>query len=146
MNTKLDSLTFAGAFLLVLGCFVPMFDFRMVGTVSYYDINNPDVYVLLVAAALAPALIRLRKRSLAILGPALAWGVLLWPMLRDMGKEDNALMDKLKDAVSDPLRQYAGNIFEHIDADVLAWGGYVFLAGLLLYTLAGVLVSATARK
>jgi len=145
-QTQRDSLILAGAFILVLGCFVPMFDFRAFGTVSYYDINNPDVYALLAAAAAGPALVRLGLRRFAVLGPVAAWAVLLWPMLKDMGKKDNDLLSKMKDAVSDPLRQYAGNIFEHIDTDVLAWGGYIFLAGLVLYSLAGIAVSLTARK
>lgn len=135
-----EQITLAGSILLAVGVFLPMVNIGGLGTVSYADATDPEVYLLVVAALASSGMIAASKQRLAIVPMLISWLVLLWPMLKNVGggNEDGGLLGKVARTVSDPLQELAGRLFSNVFD--FEWGGYVFLLGLVLLTIGSVKV------
>ena len=60
-SDKMHQLTYLGALLYIVGTFLPLISLPVVGDISYYDVDNMSAIMAVVLAALAPALIFLKK-------------------------------------------------------------------------------------
>jgi len=144
--TRNDYLTMAGSLMVAVGAFMPMINIAGLNKVSYADASSPEVYLLVVLALAASALIFMGKRGLSIVGGVGAWLVLLWPVISNMGGDgdDGGLLGKVTDAVADPLTKVTQKIFSNVlDFEI---GGYVFLVGMLLVLIASIMNFVASRK
>jgi len=143
---KNDYLTIAGSLMVAVGAFMPMINIAGLNKVSYADASSPEVYLLVLSAVAASALIFLGKRGLSIVGGIGAWLVLLWPVISNMGGggDDGGLLGKVTDAVADPLTKVTQKIFSNVlDFEI---GGYAFLIGMLLLLIGSVMNFLASRK
>ncbi len=139
-----DYLTMAGSLMVAVGAFMPMIKIAGVNEVSYADASSPEVYLLVGFALAASILIFIGKRGLSIAGGVGAWLVLLWPVISNMGGGDDGFLDKITDAVADPLAKVTQNIFSNLpDFEI---GGYVFLVGMLLVLVGGIMNVGAPQK
>ena len=105
-SNRSEQLTFLGSVMVAIGAFAPMIAIGRLGTVSYADAADPEVYLLVAAALAASALIVAGKRKFTLVATAITWLILLWPMLKNLGgssKDDGGLIGKISKTVTDPL-------------------------------------------
>ncbi len=145
-----ERLTLTGAILITIGAFAPMIALSRLGTVSYADASN-GVYLLLLAAIAAAALIVVKLEKFSPYAVLATWVILLWPVLKNIGsggqKDDGGLLGKIGKAtktVTDPLTDVTARFFTNITN--FEWGGYVFLIGLIALTAGGVMLFLESRK
>ncbi|WP_262695477.1 hypothetical protein [Kordiimonas aquimaris] len=144
LNNK-DYMTIAGALMVAVGAFSPMINISGLKTVTYADAADPQVYVLVILALVAGGLIFAGKQSLSMFAALGAWIVLLWPVLKNIGpEEDGGLLGKVTDAAADPLQTVAQKLFSNVLN--FEWGGYVFLIGMLLVLIGSVMLFLDSRK
>lgn len=144
LNNK-GFITIAGSLMAAIGAFSPMINVAGLKTVTYADAADPQVYILVILALLASALIFVGKQSLSMFAALGAWIVLLWPVLKNLGpEEDRGLLGKVTDAAADPLQTVAQKLFSNVFN--FEWGGYVFLVGMLLVLVGSVMLFLDSRK
>ncbi|TNE61248.1 MAG: hypothetical protein EP335_16215 [Alphaproteobacteria bacterium] len=142
---KVDIIILLGALMAIIGAFSPLLDIARIGSISYADAADPQVYLLLAFAVGAGVLAVMGKKMLSLCAAAGAWLVLLWPVLKNMGSgDDDGLLGKVRDLATDPVERFAGRLFNNI-LD-LEWGGYMFLAGMLLLLAGAIMAALAARK
>ncbi|MEX0298882.1 MAG: hypothetical protein AB3N28_07415 [Kordiimonas sp.] len=141
-----EQLTLVGSIMLAVGAFAPMINLAGLGTVSYADASGNEVYLLVIAGLAAAGLIVAGKKQFSIFAVLLAWIVLLWPMLKNIGSggDDGGLLGKVTKTITDPLKDLTGRLFSNVFD--FEWGGFVFLLGLILLTVGGVMVFLESRK
>ena len=80
------------------------------------------------------------KTKLLILPPAGVWLTLLFPAIKSLFEsKDTSLLGKLTDGATSVMSDFAGDLFLNV-AD-LSWGGFVFLLGLLGFTVSSIVRS-----
>ena len=139
-------ITYLGAILLILGVFLPLASIPVVGDISYYRVASTEAIIVVLFAISAPVLIMLKKAQLTFLSALGAWVTLLWPAIKSMfsgGSDDGGILGKLTKQASDPLADFAAELFTHIDS--FSWGGFIFLIGLLTITVGCVMTTRKAR-
>lgn len=130
--SKNDIITIVGSLLAAIGAFMPMINVGGLGTVSYADASDPEVYLLVVLALAASGVVFAGKRKFSLFAAVGAWLVMLWPVISNLGggDDDGGLLGKVTDAVKDPLQQVAQKLFSNVfDFEI---GGYAFLIGMIL--------------
>ena len=134
--------TAIGAILAIVGIYSPTLDIGGLGTVSYADVAETDAYIITALAAVAVIVLLAGKAKFALPSAAVAWLVLLWPVLKNMGGDDGGIVGDIKDIVSDPARKAAEQLTEKLFTNVLdlEWGGFAFLIGMLLLLFGSVAV------
>ncbi|NVJ96506.1 MAG: hypothetical protein HWE25_00040 [Alphaproteobacteria bacterium] len=154
MNISLgrnDFITIAGSLMVAIGAFLPMLKVAGVATLSYADAADPEVYLLVLFALGASAMLFVEKlRKFALVDAIGAWIVLLWPVIKNMGggsSDDGGLMGKLK-GVTDPIQKAAsevtGKIFSNVfDMEV---GGMMFVLGMIVMTVGAVMTFMAEKK
>lgn len=145
-NDKNQQLAYLGALLFIAGVFLPLASIPVVGDISYYRVDNMSAIIAVLLAAAAPVLIVMKKEKLTALSPIAVWVVLLWPALKNMGggSDDGGMLGDLVGQATDPLSDFAGDLFMNINE--FSWGGFIFLVGLLILTAGGVMTTLKARK
>lgn len=142
-----DILTLVGSLLVAIGAFMPMITIAGFNDVSYADAADPEVYLLVLLAVAASALVLAGKRGFSLYAAVGAWLVLLWPVISNLGggrDDDGGLLGKITDAAADPLQKVTEKIFSNVlDFEV---GGYAFLIGMIVMLVGGVMNFMAARK
>lgn len=144
---KHHQITYLGTLLLILGVFLPLASIPVVGDISYYRVASTAAIIVVIFAISAPALIMQKKAELTFISALGVWITLLWPAIKNMfsgGGDDSGILGKLTKQASDPLADFAAEIFTRIDS--FSWGGFVFLIGLLTLTVGCVLTTRKARS
>ncbi|MCG8507548.1 MAG: hypothetical protein MI755_23290 [Sphingomonadales bacterium] len=138
-------LTYLGGLMVVVGAFAPLVKLPAIGAVSYYDAANPEVFLLILFAALGPVFIIIQRTAPTALSPVGVWLVLLWPVIQSLTSErDEGLIGRATRTVTDPLETYAANLFTNITE--LSWGGFVLLVGAVILTVGGIRTTLGGRK
>lgn len=141
-------ITYLGTILLILGVFLPLASIPVVGDISYYRVASTEAIIVVIFAISAPVLIMQNKAALTFVSAIGVWLTLLWPALKNMlsggGSDDGGMLGKLTKQAADPLKDFAAELFTHIDS--FSWGGFIFLIGLLTLTVGCVLTTRKARK
>lgn len=146
-----DLITIVGSVMVAVGAFMPMINIGGIGTLSYADAADPEVYLLVLFALGASGMLFVEKlRKFAVADAVAAWLVLLWPVLKNMGggsSDDGGLMSKLS-KVTDPIQKAAsevtGKLFSNIfDMEI---GGYVFMIGMIVMLVGTILTFMAAKK
>jgi len=135
---KNDFITMAGSVLAAIGAYMPMINVGGLGAVSYAEASSPGVYFLVLLALAASVVIFLDKRKFSLYAAVGAWLVLLWPVIKNMGpEEDKGMIGRLADRAIEPLQRVAGDLFGNIlDFEI---GGFAFLIGMILVLVGGVM-------
>ncbi len=146
-----ELITIIGSVMVAVGAFMPMINIGGLGTLSYADAADPEVYLLVLFALGAAGMLFVEKlRKFSLVDVVAAWLVLLWPVIKNMGgdgSDSGGLMDKLS-KVTDPIQKAAtevtGKIFSNVfDMEI---GGFVFLIGMLVMTAGAVMAFLADRK
>ena len=139
MNNKiLEIIIYVSAALTALGVFLPITSLPIYGEVSYHRIANMEAYLVIVFCFLAPLLNLIAKPRLALLAPLGVWLTLLFPAIEAQFKrDDSGFIGKLGSKATSAMQDFAVDLFLNIVE--FSWGGYVFLAGILLFTIASLL-------
>jgi len=142
---KIHQITLAGAVLFIIGLFLPLTSFPVIGDVTYYRVDNTSAIITLILAAAAPILIFLNKKKFTALPAIGVWIVLLWPAIKNIGSgsDDGGLLGDLVGKATDPLASFAKDLFLNINE--FSWGGFVLLLGLLVLTVGSILTSLKAK-
>ncbi len=148
---KNDYLTLTGSLMVAGGAFMPMIDLARVNKMSYVDAAGGQAYLLVVFALLAAGLVFVGRRKYSLLASVGAWLVLLWPALKRMGggsSDSDGLLGKITDAAADPIQRAAEEVTGKLFSNFFNFevGGYVFLAGMLLLLVGGIMNFMAPRK
>jgi|GEM_PF-858931 len=153
MNINLgrnDIITLVGSLMVAIGAFLPMINIGGIGTMSYADAADPEVYLLVAFALAATVVIFLDKRKFSLFAAIGAWLVLLWPVIKNMGggsSDDGGLMGKLS-KVTDPIQKAASDVAGKIFSNVfdMEIGGMMFVLGMIVMTVGAVMAFMAAKK
>lgn len=153
MNLNLgrnDIITIVGSLLAAIGAFMPMIKIANIGTMSYADAADPEVYLLVAFALAASVVVFLDKRKFSLFAAVGAWLVLLWPVIKNMGGDsgdDGGLMGKLS-KVTDPIQKAASDVAGKIFSNVfdMEIGGMMFVLGMIVMTVGAVMAFMAAKK
>lgn len=153
MNLNLgrnDIITIVGSLLVAIGAFMPMIKIANIGTMSYADAADPEVYLLVAFALAASVVVFLDKRKFSLFAAVGAWLVLLWPVIKNMGGDsgdDGGLMGKLS-KVTDPIQKAASDVAGKIFSNVfdMEIGGMMFVLGMIVMTVGAVMAFMAAKK
>lgn len=153
MNLNLgrnDIITIVGSLLVAIGAFMPMIKIANIGTMSYADAADPEVYLLVAFALAASVVVFLDKRKFSLFAAIGAWLVLLWPVIKNMGGDsgdDGGLMGKLS-KVTDPIQKAASDVAGKIFSNVfdMEIGGMMFVLGMIVMTVGAVMAFMAAKK
>ena len=140
-------ITYLGTLLLILGVFLPLATIPVVGDISYYRVASTEAIIVTLFAISAPVLIMQNKAAFTFISALGVWLTLLWPALKNIfsgGGDDGGMLGKLTKQASDPLADFAAELFSRVDS--FSWGGFIFLIGLLTLTIGCVLTTRKARK
>lgn len=144
-KSTVQKITAAGAVLYSIGVFLPIASVRVIGDISYFRVDDVSAILTIVCAALALVMIGMKKEKLTAVPVVALWVVMLWPMLKDMfsGGGDGGKLGDMMGKATDPLADLAGELLSKID--ILSLGGIVFVVGLLLVTVGGVMTTVKAK-
>ncbi|MDG2175579.1 MAG: hypothetical protein P8M72_05555 [Gammaproteobacteria bacterium] len=135
---KLQLLIYLSALLLSVSVFLPLTSFPVYGEVSYYRIAQLESWLVIGFALSSPGLILAGKEKWSIISLLGVWSVLLFPAAREALQSSNAsTLERIGLEVTAAMSDFSTNLFLNM-AD-FHWGGFVFLAALLLYTSGSIL-------
>jgi len=146
-NDKIHQITYLGALLFIAGLFLPLASIPVVGDISYYRVDGTSAIITVLLAISAPVLIHLKKEALTFISAIAIWLVLLWPAIKNMGGGSNdsgGMLGDLAGKATDPLTNFASDLFMNINE--FSWGGYIFLIGLVVFTVGCFITTMRARK
>lgn len=137
---QLEYAIYFSAIMLAIGVFLPLTKLPFYGHVSYNRIAGFESYLIILFAISAPVLLFINKPALVKFSAAGIWVTLLIPMLKGLFKSnDSSFFGKISASASSAMQNFAADFFMNI-AD-FHWGGFVFLAGLLIFTVSCLLRS-----
>ncbi len=146
-SDKIHQITYLGALLFIAGVFLPLASIPIVGDISYYGVDSTSAIIVVILAVSAPILIHLKKEALTFVSAIAVWLVLLWPVIKNMGDgsdDGGSLLGDLVGKATDPLTNFASNLFMNINE--FSWGGFIFLIGLVVFTVGCFITTMKARK
>lgn len=142
---NLNFAIYLSSIMLIAGVFLPLTKLPFYGDVSYHRIAGFESYLIILFAAAAPVLLFMNQHRLVKLAPAGVWLTLLLPMIKGLFKsDDTSLFGKISSRAASAMQDFAADFFMNI-AD-FRWGGLVFLAGLLIFTVSCLLWSLQAQS
>ena len=137
---KLELAVYISAVMLAIGVFLPITELPAYGEVSYNRISSIESYLVVLFALSGPAFIFLGKVKLLKFSPLGAWLVLLFPAIKSLFKsDDSSFVGEAVSEASSVMQDFAGNLFLNI-LD-FSWGGFVFLIGLIVFSISSVIRS-----
>ena len=144
-NKNLHLAIYISAIMIVAGVFLPIASIPVYGEITYHRIDDISSYIIIVFALLAPVLVILSRNKLTFLCSCGIWLTLLYPAIKNMFRQEESggFIDKLMKKAADPLQEYAIDLFLNI-TDFM-WGGYIFIVGLLIFTLSSLILLFKSR-
>lgn len=131
------------ALLLAVGVFLPLTKLIIVGEVSYHDVAELEAYLIIGLAIAGQVLSRLYPR-LAVFAPLGCWVVLFYPAIEQAMKSDSGgLLSQARDRAQGAMQEFAADLLPDLISNIadFHWGGFVFLASLISFTLLGLMRS-----
>ena len=137
-HKKLELAVYVSALMLAIGVFLPLTELPGYGAVSYNRISPLESYLVVLCAIAGPALIILGRTGLLIFSAIAVWVVLLFPAIKGAAQSgDESLLDQAVSEAAGVMGEFAGDFFLNIFE--FSWGGFVFLIGLLVYTVSSIM-------
>ncbi len=133
-NNKLNNAIYISAILLIAGVFLPLASLPVYGDITYNRIAEVESYLVILFAITAPILLIISKPKLLFISPTGVWVVLLFPAIKSIFKteEQRGFFGELADKATSVMQDFAADLFMNITD--FSWGGYVFLLGLVIFT------------
>jgi hypothetical protein len=95
-------------------------------------------------AILGPLLIVLNRAKLILVSSGGIWLTLLFPSIQEfLAPEGSSFLGDLANSAASVMQDFAADLFLNIAE--FSWGGFVFLLGLLVYTMMTVLLFLKGR-
>lgn len=136
----LELAVYISAAMLAIGVFLPLTALPVYGEVSYNKISSIESYLVVLLALSGPTLIFLDKITLLKFPPIGVWLVLLFPAIKSLFKSgDSSFYGEAVSKASSVMQEFAGNLFLNIFD--FGWGGFVFLIGLIVFSISSVIRS-----
>lgn len=137
----LSMAVYVSAVMLALGMFLPLTNIPVYGDVSYHRIAKVEAYLVLVFALAAPVMLFLKQTKRLFFAPVGVWIVLLFPAIKSAltPRSSKGMFSGITDGASGVMGEFAARLFLNIAN--FEWGGLIFIAGLLVFTVACVLAA-----
>lgn len=133
-NKIINALIFISAAMLVAGLFLPLASLPLYGDLSYYRISPFESYIVIAFAVLAPLLVLFNKPKLLMLAPIGIWLTLFFPAIEGYLKPaKESFLGKVSDKMASSMQDVVLDLFLNILE--LGLGAYLFIAGLVLFTI-----------
>ena len=137
---NLELAVYISAAMLAIGVFLPLTELPVYGGVSYNKISSIESYLVVLLALSGPIFIFLEKIKLLKFSPIGAWLVLLFPAVKGLFKSgDSSFFGDTVSEASSVMQDFAGDLFLNIFD--FSWGGFVFLIGLIVFSISSVIRS-----
>ena len=130
---------YVSSVMLAFGVFLPLTNIPIYGEVSYHRIAKFEAYLVVMFALAAPLMSLLKQDRRLFIAPLGVWAVLLFPAIKSVltPKGSRNMFSGITDSASRVMGEFAARLFLNITE--FKWGGLVFIAGLLLFSVVCVL-------
>lgn len=133
---NLNTAVYVSALMLALGVFLPLTNIPIYGDVSYHRIARIEAYLVVLFALAGAVMLFLQQRRRLFFAPLGVWIVLLFPAIKSAltPKGSKSMFSGITDSASGVMGEFAARLFLNIAN--FEWGGLIFIAGLLVFTVA----------
>ena len=139
-NKHIEIGIYISATLLAVGVFLPLTSLPVIGDVSYNRVAEVESYIVVAAALSATVLIFTGMQKFTFVSAAVVWLTLLFPAIKSLFKsDDGGFLSKTLDKAQGVMQDFAADLF--LNVAEFSWGGFIFLIGLLAFTVTCILRS-----
>ena len=136
-NKQLDVWVYLTGILVAFSVWLPLASLPVIGEVSYHLIAEREANIVIAFCLLTPVLLLLGKSRLVILPLTCMWITLIFPAIKQFIKSDEGFLSKATGQANRIMQEFSADLF--INVAEFSWGGYVFLAALVGFTITCVL-------
>lgn len=141
MKNLLTNLLYLATLLVIIGVFLPLTNFAVIGNVSYFDITQFEAYLVVAFAAAGPVLVMIKLTRLLWLPVIGIWVTLFLPWVKEIiNSGDSSLLGQISNKATALKNEFAADLFLNVSQYI--WGGYLFLTGLILFTVCALMLTA----
>jgi hypothetical protein len=101
--------------------------------VSYHQVAEREANIVIAFCLVNPILLLLGKSRLVILPLTGVWVTLLFPAIKQLLKSDEGFFSQATGQANRITQEFAADLFMNVTE--FSWGGYVFLAALVGFTI-----------
>lgn len=136
-KSNLNMMLYVSSVMLAVGVFLPLTSFAIIGDVSYNRAAETESYLVVLFAILAVVFQLAKQTKFIFVSVVGVWVTLLFPAIQGLFEADNtSALGKLSSKASGAMQDFAADLFLNIFE--FSWGGFVFLAGLIIFTVVGI--------
>ena len=136
-NKQLDVWVYLTGILVAFSVWLPLASLPVIGEVSYHLIAEREANIVIAFCLFTPVLLLLGKSRLVILPLTCIWVTLIFPAIKQFIKSDEGFLSKATGQANRIMQEFSADLF--MDVAEFSWGGYVFLAALVGFTITCVL-------
>jgi hypothetical protein len=136
-NKQLDVWVYLTGILVAFSVWLPLASLPVIGEVSYHLIAEREANIVIAFCLFTPVLLLLGKSRLVILPLTCMWITLIFPAIKQFIKSDEGFLYQATGQANRIMQEFSADLF--INVAEFSWGGYVFLAALVGFTITCVL-------
>ena len=136
-NKQLDVWVYLTGILVAFSVWLPLASLPVIGEVSYHLIAEREANIVIAFCLLTPVLLLLGKSRLVILPLTCMWITLIFPAIKQFIKSDEGFLSQTTGQANRIMQEFSADLFMNVAE--FSWGGYVFLAALVGFTITCVL-------
>ena len=136
-NKQLDVWVYLTGILVAFSVWLPLASLPVIGEVSYHLIAEREANIVIAFCLLTPLFLLLGKSRLVILPLTCMWIALLFPAIEQFIKSDEGFLFQATGQANRIMQEFSADLFMNVAE--FSWGGYVFLAALVGFTITCVL-------
>lgn len=136
-NKQLDVWVYLTGILVAFSVWLPLASLPVIGEVSYHLIAEREANIVIAFCLLTPLFLLLGKSRLVILPLTCMWIALLFPTIEQFIKSDEGFLSQATGQANRIMQEFSADLFMNVAE--FSWGGYVFLAALVGFTITCVL-------
>jgi hypothetical protein len=136
-NKQLDVWVYLTGILVAFSVWLPLASLPVIGEVSYHLIAEREANIVIAFCLFTPVLLLLGKSRLVILPLTCMWITLIFPAIKQFIKSDEGFLSQATGQANRIMQEFSADLF--INVAEFSWGGYVFLAALVGFTITCVL-------
>jgi hypothetical protein len=136
-NKQLDVWVYLTGILVAFSVWLPLASLPVIGEVSYHLIAKREANIVIAFCLFTPVLLLLGKSRLVILPLTCMWITLIFPAIKQFIKSDEGFLSQATGQANRIMQEFSADLF--INVAEFSWGGYVFLAALVGFTITCVL-------
>ncbi|HIE86599.1 MAG: hypothetical protein ABGY43_01670 [bacterium] len=132
-NKQLDVWVYLTGILVAFSVLLPITSLPVLGEVSYHQVAEREANIVIAFCLVNPILLLLGKSRLVILPLTGVWATLLFPAIKQLLKSDEGFFSQATGQANRITQEFAADLFMNVIE--FSWGGYVFLAALVGFTI-----------